>query len=95
VIRNNQFIGELCISIRIRGSERTSLGDWYHVFKSRSISVYSGGRREDDVGYIVLGHGPEQAYCAEDVDAIVLQGFLAGLADSLHQWVSACDGFMP
>lgn len=64
-------------------ASRAGLGDGDHVGEPGRVAIDGGGRGEDDVGDIVLGHGAQQGNAAADIDTVVLQRDLAGLAHSL------------
>lgn len=61
------------------------LGDGDHVGDAGSIAVDGGGGGEDNVVDVVALHGAEEGDAATDIDAVVLEGDLAGLADSLKE----------
>jgi hypothetical protein len=67
----------------VGGTERALFGDGDHVGEAGGIAVDGCGGGEDDVGHVVLLHAAQQAEGAEDVDAVVLERDLAGLADGL------------
>lgn len=75
--------GELGVSVRVGGTERALFGDGDHVGETSGVAVDGGGAGEDDVVDIVLLHGAEEVDGAVDVDEVVVEGFLAGLADGL------------
>lgn len=83
-IRNDQFDRALCASIRVGGANGAVLGDGDHVGHSSGIAVDGRGRREYDVGHVVLGHASEEGDRSSHIDAIVFQRDLAGLAHSLR-----------
>lgn len=83
VIGDDLLVEELCLAVRICGAQRAVLRDGDHVLEAGGVAVDGGGRGEDDVRDVVLGHGSEKANCAVDVDAVVLEGDLSRLADSL------------
>ena len=58
---------------------------WYgnHVLEAGGIAIDSSGRREHDVGNIVLGHRAKKRNATPDVDAVVLERDLARFTDSL------------
>lgn len=60
------------------------LGDRDHVGEAGGIAVDGGGGGEDDVVDVVALHGAEKSDAAADIDTVVLEGNLAGLADSLR-----------
>ena len=74
---------ELGVAVGVGGTQRALLGDGDHVGEASGITVDGGGAGEDDVGDIVLDHGAQEVDGAVDVDEVVVQGLLAGLADSL------------
>ena len=81
---NELLDGILCVSVGVCGTQRAGLGNGDHALEACGISVDCSGRGEDDVGDIVTGHGLQQSDGAADVDAPVLEGDLARLADGLQ-----------
>lgn len=75
--------GGLCAPVDIGRADGTVFGDWNHVGDARRVAVDGGRRGEDNVVDIVLDHGREEGNGAADVDAVVCEGNLSRLADSL------------
>lgn len=75
--------GELGVAVGVGGTQRAVLGDGDHVGEAGGITVDGGGAGEDNVGDIVLDHGAQEVDGAVDVDQVVVQGLLAGLANGL------------
>ena len=73
MIGDDILVGGLGTAVRICRADWTMFGDWDHVWKTGCVAVDSGGRGEDNVGHIVLGHAAQQAYCAVDIGAIVFE----------------------
>lgn len=59
------------------------LGYGYHVRKTGRIAIHGRRRGEDDIGNVVLAHRPQEGNRAADIDAVVFERYLAGLADGL------------
>lgn len=76
--------GELGVAVGVGGAQRAVLRDGDHVGEAGGIAVDGGGAGEDNVGDIVLDHGPQEVNGAVDVDHVVVQGLLAGLANGLN-----------
>lgn len=76
--------GELGVTVGVGGTEGALLGDGDHVGEAGSITVDGSGAGEDNVGDIVADHGAQETQSAVDVDHVVVQGLLAGLADGLE-----------
>lgn len=74
---------ELGVAVGVGGAQRAVLGDGDHVGEAGGITVDGGGAGEDNVGDIVLDHGAQEVDGAVDVDQVVVQGLLAGLANGL------------
>lgn len=74
---------ELGVAVGVGGTQRAVLGDGDHVGEAGGITVDGGGAGEDNVGDIVLDHGAQEVDGAVDVDQVVVQGLLAGLANGL------------
>jgi hypothetical protein len=72
-------------AVRVRGADRAVLGDGDHVLEPGRVTVDRSGRGEDNVGDIVLGHGAEEGDGAADIDAVVLERDLGGLANGLDR----------
>lgn len=87
-VRNGELNGVLGVAVGVCRAERAHLGDRDHVGEAGGISVDGSGAGEDDVGDVVADHGAEEADCAVDVDMVVVEGLLAGFADSLVQCMS-------
>lgn len=73
VVGDDGLVLHLCVSVWVGGAEWASLGNGDHAFEAGGVAVDGGGGGEDDVGYVVAGHGAEEADCAVDVDAVVLE----------------------
>ena len=71
-------------AVGVGGADGAVFGDGDHVLEAGGIAVDGGGGGEDDVGDIVAGHGAHKGDAAADVDAVVLEGNLARLADGLQ-----------
>lgn len=74
---------ELGVAVGVGGTQRAVLGDGDHVGEAGGITVDGGGAGEDNVGDIVLDHGAQEVDGAVDVDQVIVQGLLAGLANGL------------
>ena len=83
MIGDDHFIGGFGTAVRIGGADWAVFWDRDHVRKTCCVAINGGGRREDDVGDVMLGHAAEQAYRTVDIGAVVFKGYLAGLADCL------------
>jgi hypothetical protein len=83
VVGDHGLDAELCVAVRVGGAQRALFGDGDHVGEASGIAVDGCGGGEDNVGHVVLLHAAQQAEGAEDVDAVVLERDLAGLADGL------------
>ena len=83
VVGDDHLVDGLGAAVGVRWADGAALGDGDHVREARGVAVDGGGRGEDDVGDVVLGHGAQERHGAADVDAVVLEGDLAGLADGL------------
>lgn len=81
--------GELCVAVGVGGAQRALLGDGNHVGEAGGIAVDGGGAGENNVGDVVADHRAQKVDGAVDVDHVVVQGLLAGLADSLINTMSA------
>ena len=86
--------GELGVSVGVGRAQRTLLRNGDHVGETSGITVDGGRAGEDDVGDIVADHGAEQVDGAVDVDQVVVQGLLAGLANSLDVKKRVSFGFI-
>ena len=84
VVRDDRLDHDLCLAICVCGANRALLWNGNHVGDAGGIAVDGGGRGEDDVGDIVLLHAAQQRDAAADIDAVVLERDVAGLADSLE-----------
>ena len=84
-IRDHILHRELRVPIRIRRSQRTLLGDGYHVLEPRRVAVHRRGAREDDVRDMMLLHAAQQAQRAVDIHAVVIEWDLARLAHGLER----------
>lgn len=82
-VRDGPLDADLGVSVRVRRSQRALLGDGNHVRETSGITVHGGRAGEDNVGDIVLEHGPEEVDGAVDVDIVVVNGALAGFTDRL------------
>lgn len=76
--------GELGVTVGVGGAQRALLGDGDHVGEAGSIAVDGGRAGEDNVGDIVTNHRPQEVDGTVDVDQVVVQRLLAGLANSLE-----------
>jgi len=74
----------LGLAVSVGGAERAVLGNRDHIGEAGRVAVDSGRRGEDDVGHIVALHAAQQRDAAANIDAVVLEGDLARLADSLQ-----------
>lgn len=83
MIGNDHLVGGLGTAVRIGRANWAVFWDGDHVRKTCCVAINGGGRREDDVGDVVLGHAAEQAYRTVDIGAVVFKRYLAGLADCL------------
>lgn len=80
--------GNLGVTVGVGGAQRALLGDGDHVGETGGIAVDSGGAGEDNVGDVVADHRAQKVDGAVDVDHVVVQGLLAGLADGLIKSMS-------
>jgi hypothetical protein len=83
VVGDHSLDTELGVSVRVGGTKRALLRDGNHVGEACSIAIDCRGRREDNVGHVVLLHAAQQAERPIDVNAVVVERDLAGLADGL------------
>lgn len=81
--------GELGVAVGVGGAQRALLGDGDHVGEAGGIAVDSRGAGENNVGDVVADHRAQKVDGAVDVDHVVVQGLLAGLADGLINSMSA------
>ncbi|KKA16122.1 hypothetical protein T310_10320, partial [Rasamsonia emersonii CBS 393.64] len=88
-VRDGRLNNELGVSVGVRGAQGALLGDGDHVREARRVTIDSGRAGEDNVGDIVALHSAEQVDRAVDVDMVVVERPLAGLADSLADLRSA------
>lgn len=95
VILDNALDHRLCAAVCVGRANRAVLWDGNHVGEASGIAVDGGGRGEDDVGDIVIGHGAHQGDATADIDAVVLEGDLAGLANGLRNSVSFAQSWPP
>jgi len=56
VVGDHGLDAELCVSVRVGGSERALFGNGDHVGEAGGIAVDGCGGGEDDVGHVVLLH---------------------------------------
>lgn len=83
----------LCVAVRVGRTDGAVLGNGNHALEARRVAIDGGRRREDDVGHVVALHGAHEGDTAADVDAVVLEGDLARLADGLSDGRQlACRG---
>jgi hypothetical protein len=75
--------GGFCAAVDVGWADGAVLWDGDHVGDAGRVAVDGGGRGEDDVCDIVLGHGGEERDRATDVDFVVGEGDLGGLANGL------------
>jgi len=94
LVRDDVLDHGLGAPVRVGGADGAVLGNGYHVGEARGVAVDGGRGREDDVGHIVPGHGAQEADAAADIDAVVLEGDLARLADGLATITSGQRGEM-
>lgn len=83
VVLDDLLDHELGPAIGVCWASRAGLGDGNHVGEAGGVAVDGSGRGEDDVGDIVLGHRAQQGDASANIDTVVLQRDLAGLANSL------------
>jgi hypothetical protein len=83
VVGDHSLDSKLCVSVRIGGPKRAFLRNGNHVGEACSIAVNCCGRREDNVGHVMLLHAAQQAERAIDINAVVVERDLARLADGL------------
>jgi hypothetical protein len=96
VVGDAHFDRKLRAAVRVGGAKGALFGDGHHVREAGRIAVDGRGAGEDDVGYVVGGHGAEEADGAVDVGVVVLEGDFGGLADGLWCAMSAgTRGFDP
>lgn len=79
-------------AVGVGGPDGAMLGDGDHVGEAGGIAVDGGGGGEDDVVDVVALHGAEKSDAAADIDTVVLEGNLAGLADSLRMVLTGVTG---
>jgi hypothetical protein len=84
VVGDDRLDHGLCAPVGVGRADGAVLRDRDHVLEAGGVAVYRGRGGEDDVGHIVLAHGAEEGDAAADVDAVVLEGDLARLADGLQ-----------
>lgn len=91
VVGDDHLNDRLGATIGIRGANGTRLGDRNHVGEAGGVAIYRGRGGEDNVGDVVLRHGAKKGDGAADIDAIVLEGDLSGLANGLQtRFVNTC-----
>lgn len=73
----------LSTSIRVGGADWAVLRDWDHVLPFCGIAVNGRGGGEDDIWDRVFLHAAQEDYCAVDVNTVVFERLLRGLADGL------------
>lgn len=76
--------GKLGVAVGVGGAQRALLGNGDHVGEAGGIAVDGGRAGEDNVGDIVANHRAQEVDGAVDIDQVVVQGLLAGLANSLR-----------
>ena len=89
VVGNDILDDGLGAAVGVGWADGAVLGDGDHVGDTSSVAVDGGGGGEDDVGDVVTLHGAQQGDATTNVDAVVLEGDLARLANGLWQEVSA------
>lgn len=84
VVGDDVLNAGLGAAVRVGRADGAVLRDGNHVGHAGCVAVDGGRRREDNVGHVVASHGAKQRDAAADVDAVVLEGNLGRLADSLE-----------
>lgn len=83
VVGDHALDGRLGAAVGVGRADRAVLRDRDHVGEAGGIAIDGCRGGKDDVGDVVLLHGLEECDAAADIDAVVLQGNLAGFAYSL------------
>lgn len=83
VISDDELNGGLGAAVRVGGADGTVLGDGNHVLPFCGVTVDGSGGGENDVRDGVFGHASQENNGSIDVYAVVFEGLLRGLADSL------------
>lgn len=83
VIGDDELDGGLGAAVWVGGADGAVLRDGDHVLPFCGVAVDGGGGGEDYVRDGVLGHAAQKYDSAIDVYAVVFEGLLRGLADSL------------
>lgn len=88
VVGNDILNDGLGAAVGVGWADGAVLGDGNHVGETSGIAVDGGRGGEDDVGDVVTLHGAQQGDATADIDAVVLEGDLARLANGLWDGVS-------
>ena len=83
VVRNDRFDGGFGAAIDVGWANGTVLWDGNHVGETSGIAIDGCRGREDNVAHIVLAHRAEKCDASIDVDTVVFQRNLSGLANRL------------
>lgn len=83
VIGDDELDHGLGAAVRVGGADGAVLGDGDHVLPFCGVAVDGGRGGEDDVRDVVFGHAAQEDNGSIDVYAVVFEGLLRGLADSL------------
>jgi hypothetical protein len=83
VIGNDELDGGLGVSVWVSWANWAVLWDWNHVWNTGGVTVDGGGRREDDVGDIVLAHAAEESNGTSNIDAVVFERDFRRFTDCL------------
>lgn len=84
VVGDHELGGELGVSVGVSGSQGAFFRDGDHAGDAGGVAVDGGGGGVDDVGDIVAGGGAQEVEGAVDIDAVVVQGDLAGFPYGLE-----------
>lgn len=83
MIGNDILDNGLGATVGVGRTDGAVLRDRDHVLEAGGVAIDSSGGGEDDVGDVVLGHGSEERDATAHVHAVVFQGNLSRLANSL------------
>lgn len=83
VVGNEVLNRGLGATVSVGRANGAVLGDRDHVLEAGGIAIDGCRGRKYNVGNVVATHGAEESDAAADIDAVVLEGLLARLADSL------------
>jgi hypothetical protein len=85
VVNNNRLDHALRASVWVGGTNWALFGNWDHARVFGGVTVYGGGGGEDDVVDIVLLHAAEEGNSSTNIDTVVFERYLGGLANGLAQ----------